>query len=125
MKAFIFSTLAIVTLIILSLIYSVYICKLINDIIDLANSLPENGYLFTQHDAETVSKIRACWDKHDTIFHLFIDDEHHTTAELALSALEQSMNGGDFNNYIWAKSTFISTLDDLILIEGRGFFSIF
>ena len=125
MKAFIFSTVTIVALLILSTLYSLYICGLIDDMIALTDTLPQSHENFSQEHIDNIKKIRVLWDKHDTLFHLFIDDHNHTSAELALSMLEDYKNTDNFNDFVYAKSNFHSSLEDIKLIEGRGFFSIF
>lgn len=125
MKAFIFSTVTIIALLILSSIYSIYICTLIDDMIALTDTLPKSREDFSQKHINNIEEIRALWDKHDTLFHLFIDDHNHTAAELALSMLEDYTNTDNFDDFVFAKSNFHSSLEDIKLIEGRGFFSIF
>ncbi len=125
MKAFIFSSIAIVALLIFSSIYSVYICGIIDDMITLANTLPQSKDDFSQGHVDNIERIKMLWEKHSTIFQLFTDDHHHTAAELALSRLEDYTNTDNFDDFLFAKSNFLTSLEDIKLIEGRGFFSIF
>lgn len=125
MKSFIFSVILIVLVLITSYIYSCYLCKLIDEMIALANTLPQNDEEFTTVHQNTINELKNKFQKHDTFFHLFIDDRHHTAIELALMRLDDYKATNNYSDFLYAKSNLISSLQDIKLIEGRSFFSIF
>ena len=114
-------------LIALACFYSVKLCNLLDKLIYKADQLPETEYDFinNQNLKSNINDIRSIWDGHNIIFNIFVDEHYHSSIELALQRLEDYSNGDNFQDYLYAKSVFISSLEDLKNVEGRDFFSVF
>ena len=124
MKAFIISTAAILLLLIFSWIYSIYICNVLDDILTIVSNLPKDT-LPTENQLEYLDEAEALWKDHHILLQLFVNDRHHSSAELAFNELKEYARGHDLPDYLCAKEAFSSSIKDIIAIEGRAFFSIF
>lgn len=123
MKSFVISISVIASIIVFALLFSIYTCRFTKSLTDYCDEIVLKDNL--DGNVTAVQKIRMHWDKHKKILGLFISKEHQRSAEFALSILEEFIYKDDSQGILYAKESFISSLDDIYFIEDRGFFSIF
>ena len=125
MKAFIISISVILVLIILSYSFSVWICRVVDELTNLTKALPTPKSAADEETLKDIESIRNLFDSNRIFFRLFINEQLYASADLALCRLESFENGDDPNDFLFAKSSFISALQDIRNVESTNYLSIF